>query len=84
MGKDIQEETKTKAMEVYRYILQYTQANLYPPTIREICAGTGIKSTSMVPRYLVTLAQLGLIDNGGESKPRAIKLKGYKLVKESK
>lgn len=68
--------------EIYEYIIRYTTENLYPPTVREIAAATGLKSTSSVYNHLKNLQKQGVI-NMRESEPRTIKLTGYKLVKES-
>lgn len=46
---------------VYDYIRQYIQQNAIPPTVREICAAVGLKSTSTVHMHLKNLAQMGLI-----------------------
>ncbi len=46
---------------VYDYIRQYIQENSIPPTVREICAAVGLKSTSTVHMHLKNLAQMGLI-----------------------
>ena len=37
---------------VYEFIVEYLGSNGYPPTIREICLGCNISSTSMVSYYL--------------------------------
>ncbi|MCI5874056.1 MAG: hypothetical protein PUJ55_00420 [Clostridiales bacterium] len=68
--------------EIYEYIIKYTTENLYPPTVREIAAVTGLKSTSSVYSHLKNLQKQGVISMR-ESEPRTIKLTGYKLVKES-
>lgn len=45
----------------------------YPPSVREICAATGIKSTSTVHSYLSKLEELELIRRD-PTKPRAIEI----------
>lgn len=56
-------------------ILEYIKANLkekgYPPSVREICAAMGLKSTSTVHTHLAKLESLGEIRRD-PSKPRAI------------
>lgn len=49
--------------------------NGYPPTIREICAQTGLRSTATVHGYLKKLEQKGYIIKA-DDKPRAITLIG--------
>ena len=70
-----------KDYEVYNYIVDYVQKNGYPPSIREIANGTGKVSPSIIKERLWKLENNGLIQTKPMS-PRAIKLVGYKLVKE--
>lgn len=67
---------------VYKYIVQYMKDNMFAPSIREISAATGLKSTSSVYNHLKKLEILGLISVHGEAQVRSIKLTGYKLVKD--
>lgn len=46
--------------KVYDYLKNRTQNGL-PPTVREICAATGLKSTSSVHAHLKTLERAGYI-----------------------
>jgi repressor LexA len=45
---------------VYRFIITFYQENNFPPTVREICAALGLKSTSTVHTHLKNLAEKGL------------------------
>jgi len=47
----------------------------YPPTVREICAEFGFKSTSTVHRYINNLTAKGLLEKGNNQN-RAIRLTG--------
>lgn len=47
----------------------------YPPTVREICAEFGFKSTSTAHRYINKLTEKGLLQKGSNQN-RAIKLAG--------
>lgn len=47
----------------------------YPPTIREICAEFGFKSTSTAHRYINNLTAKGLLEKGN-NRNRAIRLTG--------
>ena len=47
----------------------------YPPTVREICAEFGFKSTSTAHRYLNNLTAKGLLEKGNNQN-RAIRLTG--------
>ncbi|MBQ2580581.1 MAG: transcriptional repressor LexA [Ruminococcus sp.] len=47
----------------------------YPPTVREICAQLGFRSTSTAHRYIASLTKKGLIEKG-DNQNRAIRLAG--------
>lgn len=65
---------------VYNFIVEFIKKNGYSPSVREICMGTGLKSTSSVYNHLLTLQFLGKIVMK-ENIPRSIRLIGYNLVK---
>ena len=44
---------------ILRFINDYYQKNHYSPSLREICQGTGLRSTSTVHRYLCELSKEG-------------------------
>ncbi|WP_461204402.1 transcriptional repressor LexA [Clostridium sp. DL1XJH146] len=62
-----------KQNEIYEYIRLHLMEKGYPPTVREICAYVGLKSTSTVHGHLSRLEKKGLIKRD-PSKPRAIEL----------
>lgn len=71
-----------KQLSVYEYICSYLEENGYPPTVQEIAEGTK-SCISATHGKLRTLENLGLIAvKPGSS--RAIKVIGYKFVKEDK
>ena len=70
-----------RQQQIYNYIISYTEEHLYPPSVREIGDGVGLYSTSSVYEHLKTLERKGYIEVK-ENSPRAIKVKGYKFVKE--
>ncbi len=47
---------------VYSFLVDYIKNNGYPPSIRDICKGVGIKSTSTVHNHLKRLSELGRIE----------------------
>ena len=47
---------------VYSYVKQYIHENALSPSVRDICKGAGLKSTSSVHAYLKKLDELGLIE----------------------
>lgn len=63
-------DSQTRILE---YIQRATQEKGYPPSVREICIATGLKSTSTVHGHLVRLQKKGLL-NRDSMKPRAITL----------
>lgn len=71
-----------KREEILEYIKQYIQDHGYSPTIREIGDGVGISSTSGVHIYLKQMLDEGMIESDHECSPRAIRIPGYKFVKE--
>ncbi|MBO4251513.1 MAG: transcriptional repressor LexA [Clostridia bacterium] len=57
--------------KVYNFVVNYIDLNGYPPSIRDICAKLGIKSTATVYLYLDKLKERGLLDKS-PMKKRAI------------
>ena len=62
-----------KQEEIYEYIKDCVQRKNYPPSVRDICAKVGLKSTSSVFTYLNDLEKLGLIRKD-PAHPRAIEI----------
>ena len=56
---------------VLAFIKEEIERNGYAPTVREICAGVGLKSTSTVQSHLNRLEELGIIRRN-PAKPRAL------------
>lgn len=54
-------ERGTGRERVYNFIVEFIKKNGYAPSIREICAGTGLSSTATVYEHLGTLEMLGKI-----------------------
>ena len=61
----------SKQQQVYDFIQEMTKKDGYPPSIREICKGVGVKSTSTIHGHLSKLEEKGFIKRDG-SKNRAI------------
>lgn len=68
---------------VYNFIVEFIGKNGYAPSVREICSGVGLKSTSTVYGHLLALENEGKIEMK-ENVTRAIKLVGYEFVKKTK
>lgn len=67
------EDLSQKQIEVLLYIKSEIQRQGYPPAVREICKGIGVKSTSTVHGYLERLETKGYIRKD-PTKPRAIEI----------
>lgn len=65
---------------ILEYIEQAIQDQGYPPSVREICIATGLKSTSTVHGHLIRLEKKGLL-NRDSMKPRALTLPGEHAVR---
>lgn len=63
---------------VYNYIIDYMEKHQYSPSIREICEGTGLRSTSTVYTHLMDLDVMGKIKCDGV---RKITVEGYQFCK---
>lgn len=77
MNKRIEEMKRKGNMTQFymlHYIKKYIALKHYPPTIREIADGIGVKSTSTIHRHMHKLKMAGKIDFE-ESKPRTLHLK---------
>ena len=60
-----------KQKQIYDIICSYIEANGYPPSVREICKRSGLKSTSTVHSHLESLERMGYISRDS-GKTRAI------------
>ncbi len=58
---------------ILRFIKQMVAEKGYPPSVREICKGVGIRSTSTVHNHLEKLEKAGFIRKD-PTKPRAIEI----------
>lgn len=60
-----------KQQQVYDFLENYTRTEGYPPSIREMCKGLGVKSTSTIHGHLSRLEEKGFIKRES-TKNRAI------------
>lgn len=82
MNETTKERGETIRDEIVRKIIQYVEVHGYPPTNREICQMTGLKSTSSVSHHLGVLFAEGRLEtDAAECSPRAIRVPGYKFKK---
>lgn len=74
-------EGSDKQSQIYSFLLEFTRAKGYPPSVREICQAVNLKSTSTVHGHLKRLEKKGLIYRD-PTKPRALEI--VELSKEEK
>lgn len=75
------QETRKRILEV---IIAYIEVHGYPPTVREISEGAGLKSTNTVHSHLLRMFKEGMLETDGvPGAPRAIRVPGYRFVKEN-
>ena len=67
-------ERASRKMDVLHCIQRYREQKGFPPTVRELCIMTGLKSPASVHHYIVQLKEDGLIESD-ESKPRTLTIK---------
>lgn len=63
------------------FIGAFIKENGYPPSVRELCKGVGLKSTSSVHHYLHTLKEKGILSKL-DLKTRALKLVSPEFIEE--
>ena len=71
-------EKKQKTEKVYSFLDKYISENGFPPSVREICAAVGIRSTASCQEYLNDLEQEGKIVRTGLKKRAITVVKGQK------
>ncbi|MEK5038747.1 LexA family protein [Sporosarcina sp. FSL K6-3457] len=64
---------RERQQKIYDYIKSYIADNQYPPTIREITTGVGLKSPSTVHGHLDRMREKGYIDFI-DSRPRTLRI----------
>ena len=67
------EDLTQKQIEILLYIKSEVQRQGYPPSVRDICKGVNLKSTSTVHSHLEKLEAKGYIRRDA-TKPRAIEI----------
>jgi repressor LexA len=66
-------DKKDKQTEIYHFIISQIREKGYPPSVREICKGVGLSSTSTVHGHLERLEKKGMIRRDS-TKPRTIEI----------
>lgn len=67
--------------QILTYIHNFLRKKGYPPSVREICRATGLRSTATVHSHLVQLEKKGYI-NRDPQKPRAIEITDKKIFSQ--
>ena len=68
--------------KVLNAVIGYISEHQYPPSVRELCDITGLKSTSSINRYITKLLEEGKLESDcGIGSSRALRVPGYKFVK---
>ena len=80
MENKFQNEGIETRRKIYDFLVKFITENGYSPSIREICEGTGLHSTSTIYKQLMTLEMMGKIHTK-ERKSRTISLVGYQYKK---
>lgn len=80
MNKELEVAGTKTRQKVLDFLIHFFKENGYAPSIREICNGVKLSSTSSVYSHLMKLDELGMIQIEPK-KTRAIKIVGYEFVK---
>lgn len=67
------DDLTARQKQILDYICSYSNSKGYPPSVREICKATNLKSTATVHGYLIQLEKKGYIKREMQ-KPRAIEV----------
>ncbi len=73
---------KRRHKDILDFCKRYMNENGYPPSVREIGDGVGLRSTRSVCHYMKEMRDLGLITAGPELSPRAFCIPGARYVFE--
>lgn len=82
MNQTNKEQGEQVREEILESIIEYIEKYGYSPTVRDIGKMTGIKSTSNVKHHLDQMIADGILETSHESSPRAIRVPGYRFIRE--
>ncbi len=71
---------KKRHKEILEFCKNYMKEYGYPPSVREIGDGIGLRSTSSTCHYMQEMRKMGLIISGPECAPRAFSIPGARYV----
>lgn len=69
-------EATERQLRVLRYVEAFQRAHGYVPTIREMCAALGIRSTNGITDHLAALARKGYVRRDAEKARGIVVLRG--------
>ena len=78
----MREKTGIKQQEILSFLKSEIRSKGYPPSVREICAAVGLRSTSTVHGHLKRLEEKGFVRRD-PTKPRAIEILGQEKEQTS-
>ena len=83
-GKTSVEQGIEVRQKILDMIIKYIECHGYPPTVREIGESVGLASTSSVNNHIGKMMNSGMLETDVQvpGSPRAIRVPGYKFVKE--
>lgn len=68
---------------ILAFIIRYFEQHGYAPSFKEICEDVGLYSKSSVYNHIHKMLEIGMLETDAENgSPRAIRVPGYKFVKE--
>ena len=69
-----------KQQEIYDYIAEYIAQHSYPPSVREICDGVGLRSPSTVHFHLQNMEEKGFLVKDGKARALTLAQTGERSV----
>lgn len=67
---------------IYEFVVAYLLKHGYPPSMREIAAGVGVRSASTVHTHLQEMFAEGTLETDPDTgSSRAIRVPGYRFVR---
>lgn len=87
MNKGAAKQGEQSRDKILKAIAEYYEVHKYAPSVRELCAITGFKSTNTVHTHLLRMQNEGVLETDhGFNSPRALRIsdKGWKRLEEMK
>lgn len=79
------EQGVEKRKEIKEFIIQYIKEHGYGPSYSEIGEGVGLRSKNSVHNHIQRMLENGTLETDARpGTPRAIRVPGYRFVKDGK